>query len=162
MKKLSGTWPNLERNEIDRGIDCATRPILTTRLEATPPNCLSLGPERKCARASTETLGPQLRRGINGDADQVFARRAAGGHHRSCRAGTDARTVQAILSAPAFLSGLTDEAVARLRDSALQALHPKEVEEIAQLEAGTKLSPIKCFKRSGTSIRTQRNVAGSS
>src|SRR6266446_7830815 len=72
MKKLSGTWPNLERNEIDRGIDCATRPILTTRLEATPPNCLSLGPERKCARASTETLGPQLRRGINGDADQVF------------------------------------------------------------------------------------------
>src|SRR5258706_2091932 len=71
MKKLSGTWPNLERNEIDRGIDCATRPILTTRLEATPPNCLSLGPERKCARASTETLGPQLRRGINGDADQV-------------------------------------------------------------------------------------------
>ncbi len=36
MKKLSGTWPNLERNEVDRGIDCATRPILTTRQRLPP------------------------------------------------------------------------------------------------------------------------------
>jgi hypothetical protein len=55
--------------------------------------------------------------------------------HRS-----DAKVVRAILSGPAFLSGLTPEAIHRIRDAALQALHPKEVEEIAELEAAEKIA----------------------
>jgi hypothetical protein len=53
---------------------------------------------------------------------------------------SDAKVVQAILSGPASLSGLTDEAVGRIRDAALEALHPNEVAEIAHLEAAEKVA----------------------
>jgi hypothetical protein len=48
---------------------------------------------------------------------------------------TDPKLVAAVLGAPAFLSGLTPEAVDRIRDIALRSLHPAEVEEISALEA---------------------------
>jgi hypothetical protein len=53
---------------------------------------------------------------------------------------SDARVVQAVLGAPGFLSGLSDQAVDRLRESALHALHPKEVAEIDELTAAEKVA----------------------
>src|SRR5262249_43863726 len=48
--------------------------------------------------------------------------------HRS-----NAQTVAAILSAPDFLSGLSAEAAERIRVVALEALHPNEVRQLADL-----------------------------
>src|SRR5262249_27824057 len=55
--------------------------------------------------------------------------------HRS-----NAQTVAAILSAPDFLSGLSAEAAERIRVVALEALHPNEVRQIADLEAAQKVA----------------------
>src|SRR5262249_43307382 len=55
--------------------------------------------------------------------------------HRS-----DAKLVAAILAAPPFLSGLTPEAVDRIRTIALETLHPGETKEIAELEAAEKVA----------------------
>jgi hypothetical protein len=53
---------------------------------------------------------------------------------------SDAKVVRAILSAPAFLSGMTDEGLGRLREAALHALHPAEVSEVAELTAAEKIA----------------------
>jgi hypothetical protein len=53
---------------------------------------------------------------------------------------SDPKAMAAVLAAPAFLSGLKDEAVGRLREAALQALHPQEVQEIADLEQAQKVA----------------------
>jgi hypothetical protein len=53
---------------------------------------------------------------------------------------SDPKAMAAVLAAPAFLSGLKDEAVGRLREAALQALHPAEVQEIAALESAEKVA----------------------
>jgi len=53
---------------------------------------------------------------------------------------TDPKLVAAILGAPAFLSGMSQDAVERLRAVASQALYPAEVEEIAALEAAERVA----------------------
>jgi hypothetical protein len=55
-------------------------------------------------------------------------------------AGAYADLQYSILSAPAFLSGLNDEGVGRIRDAALRTLHPAEILEIAALEEAEKVA----------------------
>jgi hypothetical protein len=55
--------------------------------------------------------------------------------HRS-----DPKMVAAVTSAPAFLSGLSDESAARIKAVAAQALFPNEMKEIADLEAAEKVT----------------------
>jgi hypothetical protein len=52
----------------------------------------------------------------------------------------DSKLVAAILAAPPFLSGLSQEAVDRIKAVALEALHPAEVREIAALEDAEKVA----------------------
>jgi len=51
---------------------------------------------------------------------------------------SDAKTMGSILNAPAFLSGMSEEALERLRTAALLALHPDEIAEVEQLEAAER------------------------
>jgi hypothetical protein len=46
----------------------------------------------------------------------------------------------AVLSAPAFLSGMTAEGIERLRAAALESLYPQERAEIAELTAAEKVA----------------------
>src|SRR5690606_36395804 len=46
----------------------------------------------------------------------------------------DPRDVSAVISAPAFLSGMTDEKIGMVRQEILHKLHPAHHEEIKKLE----------------------------
>jgi hypothetical protein len=48
--------------------------------------------------------------------------------------------MQAVLSAPAFLSGMTNEGVERLRAAALESLYPSERAEMEQLTSAEKIA----------------------
>jgi hypothetical protein len=52
----------------------------------------------------------------------------------------DAKVMQAVLSAPAFLSGMTNEGVERLRAAALESLYPSERAEMEQLTSAEKIA----------------------
>jgi hypothetical protein len=51
---------------------------------------------------------------------------------------SDSRAMAAVLAGPAFLSGLNDEGLQRLRDAALRSLHPAELLEIEELQNAEK------------------------
>jgi len=53
---------------------------------------------------------------------------------------TDPKVVQAVLGAPSFLSGMSDEAAGRLRAVALETCHPEEVREVEELTAAEKIA----------------------
>lgn len=54
--------------------------------------------------------------------------------HAAWKLSSDPRVIAAILQAPSFLSGLTDEDVANIRNAAVKAAHPDQVREIAEIE----------------------------